>query len=156
MKNTEPRWIGIAQQRPKKPKPFICILQPFWNRREKNPCCASFSKTSAADKLGLLKYFGEEEVDERRSRCSGWPLMWTLCCSGLWKCVHVLPGTYERLGVLQRLCFMYFQRSAVNRCALERVNLRWSKRRGAGKARGGGPNWAGERQPPHRPSFIPH
>lgn len=59
----------------KNPNHLYAFCNHFEIEGKKNPCCASFSKTSAADKLGLLKYFGEEEVDERRSRCSGWPLM---------------------------------------------------------------------------------
>lgn len=46
------------------------------------------------------------------------------CAALLFENVHVLPGTCEPLGVLPRPCFMYFQRSSVNRRAPECVNLR--------------------------------
>lgn len=76
------------------------ILPPFWNIKKKSPLCF-YSKTSAADKLDLLKYFGKEEVDERRSRCSGWPLMlWSLkMCKRTTRCssqalFHVFPALF--------------------------------------------------------------
>lgn len=50
------------------------------------------------------------------------------CVALVFENVRVLPGTCERLGILPRPCFMYFQRSAVNLCALECVNLRRSNR----------------------------